>query len=185
MSRIIIVLLNLVLVACAGTREVIPAEQYDAVQHARLRVFAMNGLGAGFSFLDCDGKQQRSMFLMGLKELLGDNKKNRVRIGMTQTPNTDLAERNNILYREFVIPTNQIVKIVPSVVHFVSKCQDAGKPCTVESKQQCKNKDIRYFAPKPGQQYEFMPMGCAVTLLNITEEEIVKEPTYARFSCHQ
>lgn len=199
MKKLFYLLCGLVLSGCA-TKEIIPAEEYDPTQHARIRIFAFNGNGAGFYVgMDCkDNPKGTHIMAAGLDKLLGVGQTQK-RIGMTQTRASDIAQADNYIFSEYVIPAGKPVNIFPGLTRFKTSCPTAGKPCTVTSEDLCKRTtkpskvrtaiykistfgiyngdgsqkgDDRSFIPEAGKQYEYIPSGCTVNINDITEEEI-------------
>lgn len=195
--------------ACA-TKEIISPDEYDPTKHARLRIFAVNGNGAGFYVgIDCKNNKNGSHIIVaGLDKFLGVEKQKR--IGMTQTKASDIAQANNNMFSEYIIPAGMPVNIFPEVTHFKPSCPTAGKPCITTSENLCKwsrepNKffalmdkistfglydsdgyqkgDDRSFIPEAGKQYEYIPSGCSVTIKDITEEEPKIIPLTQRYRC--
>lgn len=201
MKKLFYLLCGLVLSGCA-TKEIIPAEEYDPTQHARIRIFAFNGNGAGFYVgMDCkDNPKGTHIMAAGLDKLLGVGQTQK-RIGMTQTRASDIAQADNYIFSEYVIPAGKPVNIFPELAQFKNYCPTAGKPCTVTSENLCKRSrepskffavmdkirsigifsiynsdgsrigDDRSFIPQAGKQYEYIPSGCTVNINDITEEE--------------
>lgn len=199
MKKFFYLLCGLVLSGCA-TKEIIPAEEYDPTQHARIRIFAFNGNGAGFYVgMDCkDNPKGTHIMAAGLDKLLGVGQTQK-RIGMTQTRASDIAQADNYIFSEYVIPAGKPVNIFPELTQFKTSCSTPGKPCTVTSQNLCKRttkpskvvaaiykiatfgiyngdgsqsgSDLS-FIPEAGKQYEYIPSGCTVNINDITEEEI-------------
>lgn len=197
MKKWIYLCCGLLLSGCT-TKEVISPNNYDPTKHARLRIFAVNGNGAGFYVgIDCQSnKRGTHIMVAGLDKFLGIEKQKR--IGMTQTRASDIAQANNNMFSEYVIPAGKPVNIFPVVTQFKTSCPTPGKPCVVTSENMCKvtrepNKffafvdrvatfglyqsdgsrqgDERSFIPEAGKQYEYIPSGCAVNINDVTEEE--------------
>lgn len=72
----------------------------------------------------------------GLDKFLGIEKQKR--IGMTQTRASDIAQANNNMFSEYVIPAGKPVNIFPVVTQFKTSCPTPGKPCVVTSENMCK-----------------------------------------------
>ncbi|WP_324683076.1 hypothetical protein [Bibersteinia trehalosi] len=190
---------GLLLSGCA-TKDIIPAEEYDPTKHARIRIFAFNGNGAGFYVgMDCKENPKGTHIMAArLDKLLGVGQTQK-RIGMTQTRASDIAQTDNYIFSEYVIPAGKPVNILPALTRFKTSCPTAGKPCTVTSEDLCQRTtkpskvrtaiykittfgiydgdgsqsgDERSFIPQAGKQYEYIPSGCKVNINDITEEEI-------------
>lgn len=199
------------LLSGCATEEIIPAEDYDPSKHARIRIFAVNGNSAGFYVgVDCEANPKGTRIMTaGLDKILGMGQVQK-RIGMTQTQASDIAQANNKIFIEYVIPAGKPVNIFPELVQFKHNCSTAGKPCTIVSENLCKrnrepNKlfavmdkirtfglydgdgsqkgDERSFVPEAGRQYEYIPNGCNVNISDITEEELQLVPLNNVFRC--
>lgn len=201
---------GLLLSGCA-TKDIIPAEEYDPTKHARIRIFAFNGNGAGFYVgMDCkENPKGTHIMAAGLDKLLGVGQSQK-RIGMTQTRASDIAQTDNYIFSEYVIPAGKPVNILPALTRFKTSCPTAGKPCTVTSEDLCQRTakpsklrtaiykistfgiydgdgsqsgDERSFIPQAGKQYEYIPSGCAVNINDITEEETQPVPLNKLYRC--
>lgn len=210
MKKLFYLLCGLVLSGCA-TKEIIPAEEYDPTQHARIRIFAFNGNGAGFYVgMDCqDNPKGTHIMAGGLDKFLGVGQTQK-RIGMTQTRASDIAQADNYIFSEYVIPAGKPVNIFPVLTQFKNSCPTPGKPCTVTSQNLCKRttkpskvvaaiykiatfgiyngdgsqpgSDLS-FIPEAGKQYEYIPSGCTVNINDITEEETQPVPLNNVYRC--
>ena len=200
-------MLAMLLTGCA-TKEIINPQEYDATKHARIRIFNIGKDGEiNVKIMDCE-KDKKGIHLRPTGWFNGSGQH---RIGMTQTEDSDIAQKENYTFREYVIPTDKIINLTPS--HQISKavCHVAGKPCQTETTQLCqygpiagydtirkfliktitlgvtdggeRRDDRASFIPKAGHQYEIKPMGCSVVLKDITEENITNVSLSPHYKC--
>lgn len=199
MKKIWVILSLVCVLAGCATSEVINPEEYDATKHARIRIFATGDGGStvrAIVGIDCDTNKKGTPispdgWFSGC---------NQHRIGMTQTEETDKAQKNGDKFREYVIPAGKVVNLSPSQQISQTVCRVAGQPCQVGTKQLCeygpiegfdpirkfltkvislgatdggeRRNDRASFIPQAGHQYEIKPAGCALFLKDITEEEV-------------